>query len=57
MISKAILWANKIAKAKPLGDKLDERTKEEFKAQLSHMSKGEILEKLLATYLYDLEGH
>ncbi len=57
MISKAILWANKIAKAKPLGEKLDERTKEEFKAQLSHMSKGEILEKLLATYLYDLEGH
>jgi len=51
LVNKAMLWANKIAKSKPVGNKLDEKTKNEFKGQLLHLSKDELLEKLLATYL------
>lgn len=51
LVNKAMLWANKIAKSKPVGEKLDEATKKEFKDQLLHLSKDELLEKLLATYL------
>lgn len=51
LVNKAILWGGKIAKAKPMGDKLDDLSKQSFKDQLSHLSKEEILEKLLATYL------
>lgn len=51
LVNKAILWGRKISKEKPVGDKLDEKSKQEFKAQLSHLSSDELLEKLLATYL------
>lgn len=56
LVNKAILWAGKIAKEKPLGDKLDAVIKQEFKDQLIHLSKDEILEKLMATYLRELQG-
>jgi len=57
LVNKAILWANKVAKAKPIeAGKLDEQVKLEFKSQLSHMSKDEILERLLATYLREKQG-
>jgi ATP-dependent RNA helicase DeaD len=50
-VNKAILWGRKIAKEKPLGDLLDEKDKQTFKNELNHLSKEELLEKLLATYL------
>lgn len=56
LVNKAILWARKIAKEKPVGNKLDEMTKKEFKEELNHMSKDEILEKLLATYLREQQS-
>jgi ATP-dependent RNA helicase DeaD len=55
LVNKAILWGGKIAKEKPLGDKLDEASKQEFKDQLIHLSKDEILEKLMATYLREIQ--
>jgi len=51
LANKAILWARKIAKEKPLGDRLEEKDKKAFKKELLHLSKEELLEKLLATYL------
>jgi len=56
LVNKAILWSRKIAKQKPVGNKLDEASKAEFKNQLIHMSKDEILEKLLANYLREHQG-
>lgn len=50
-VNKAILWGRKIAKEKPLGDLLGESDKQAFKEELNHLSKEELLEKLLATYL------
>lgn len=50
-VNKAILWGRKIAKEKPLGDLLDNKDKQAFKEELNHLSKEELLEKLLATYL------
>lgn len=51
LVNKAILWGRKIAKEKPLGDLLDDTNKQAFKEELIHLSKEELLEKLLATYL------
>ncbi len=56
LVNRAILWGNKIAKEKPLGDTLDDESKANFKEQLTHLSKDEILEKLLATYLREQQG-
>ena len=57
LVNKAILWAGKIALEKPIPlEKLDHATKQEFKDQLIRMSKDEILEKLLATYLREQQG-
>ena len=42
-----------IAKEKPLGEQLDTISKQAFKEELNHLSKDEILEKLLANYLRD----
>ncbi|UXP31764.1 DEAD/DEAH box helicase [Reichenbachiella agarivorans] len=57
LVNKAILWGRKIAKEKPVSpDKLDDETKKEFKDQLIHLSKDELLEKLLATYLREQQG-
>ncbi|MCH2021188.1 MAG: DEAD/DEAH box helicase [Saprospiraceae bacterium] len=55
LINKAILWGRKIAKEKPLGDQLDNINKMAFKEELNHLSKDEILEKLLANYLRNLK--
>lgn len=51
MLNRAILWGRKIAKEKPLGDRLEEADKELFKNELKHLSKDELLEKMLGTYL------
>lgn len=51
MLNKAILWARKIAKEKPLHGLVDENSKALFKKQLQQLSKDELLEKLLADYL------
>lgn len=56
LANKAILWARKIAKEKPVGNKLESSYKEEFKKPLQHLSKEELLEKLLATYLREQQG-
>lgn len=56
LVGKAMVWAGKIAKSKPVGDKLDAATRQEFKDQLKHLSKDELLEKLLATYLREQQG-
>jgi ATP-dependent RNA helicase DeaD len=58
LVNKAILWAKKIAIEKPISpEKLDHATKQEFKNALNHMTKDEILEKLLATYLREQQGN
>ncbi len=51
LVNKAIIWARKVSKEKPVGDKLDEATKQDFKKHLTKMSKDELLEKFLANYL------
>ena len=56
LVNKAILWAQKIAKEKPVGDNLDEVSKQQFKSSLEHLSKDELFEKLLASYLRDNQG-
>lgn len=54
LVNKAILWGRKVAKAKPT--KIDISSKEAFKNELTHLSKDELLEKLLATYLREQQG-
>lgn len=51
LVNKAILWGRKVAREKPLGDLLEEANKVAFKEELNHLSKEELLEKLLATFL------
>ena len=53
-VNKAILWGRKIAKEKPMGVHLDEASKNAFKRTLSHLSKDELLEKMLTVYLKEL---
>ncbi len=55
LVNRAILWGRKVAKEKPLGDKLDEESKQDFKNQLMHLSKEELLEKLLANHLREIQ--
>ena len=47
----ALLWARNVAKQKPLGEDLDQESKDLFKSELKHLSKDEILEKLLTKVL------
>ncbi|MBX2841889.1 MAG: DEAD/DEAH box helicase, partial [Flammeovirgaceae bacterium] len=56
LVNKAILWGRKIAKSKPLGAKIDDSSKEDFKNELKHLSKEELIEKMLATYLREQQG-
>lgn len=56
LVNKAILWAKKIAKEKPLATKLENAIRDEFKKELNHLSKEELLEKLLANYLREEQG-
>lgn len=56
LVNKAILWGRKIAKEKPIGDKLNEKNKKDFKKELNHLSKDELLDKLLATYLREQQS-
>lgn len=52
LINKAILWGRKISKTKPITEeKLDGSSRQDFKNTLQHLSKDELLEKMLATYL------
>ncbi len=54
LVNRAVLWARKVAKEKPIpADLLDSQSREEFKTELKHLSSDELLEKLLATYLRD----
>lgn len=53
LINKALLWGRKVAKEKPLGDTWTQATRDDFKKELAHLSKDELLEKLLASYLRD----
>lgn len=54
ILNKAILWARKIARNKPVAqDVLNDENRNAFKDELSHLSKEELLEKLLATVLRD----
>lgn len=53
-VNKAILWGQKIAKEKPIGNAVDELSKNAFKKTLSHLSKDELLEKMLALYLREI---
>ena len=52
LVNKAILWARKIAKEKPISsENLNKKEVHQFKSELEHLSKNELLEKMLATYL------
>ncbi len=52
LVNKAILWGRKISKTKPISEeKLDMSSRQDFKNTLLHLSKEELLEKMLATYL------
>lgn len=52
LVNKAILWGRKISKTKPVSaEKLDMASRQDFKNTLQHLSKEELLEKMLATYL------
>lgn len=52
LINKAILWGRKIAKTKPISkDNLDGASRQDFFNTVNHLSKEELLEKMLATYL------
>lgn len=52
LVNKAILWGRKISKTKPISsEKLDQASRQDFKNTLQHLSKDELLEKMLATYL------
>jgi len=53
LINKAMLYARRIAKEKPLGDTWDDSVRENFKKEVSHLSKDELLEKLLASFMKD----
>ena len=53
-VNKAILWGRKIAKEKPMGQHLDEASKNAFKRTLNHLSKEELLEKMLTVFLKEL---
>ena len=55
LLNNAILWGRKIAAAKPVHDKLTDEEKQAFKNELNHMSKDEILEKLLANHLREIQ--
>lgn len=56
LVNKAFIWARKVAKEKPVGSKLDEKTKNDFKSELNHLSKDELLEKILAAYLREQQN-
>ncbi len=57
LVNKAILWGRKIAKSKPVTtDNLDIQSREDFKKELEHLSKDELLEKMLATYLREQQS-
>ncbi len=57
LLNKAILWARKIAKEKPVSfENLDQESRNEFKLQVDHLSKDELIEKMLAVYLRESQG-
>jgi ATP-dependent RNA helicase DeaD len=51
LMNKALLEARKIAREKPLGDLIDDESRAAYKRELAHLSKDELLEKMLAAYL------
>ena len=57
LINRAILWARKVAKEKPVPPELvPQRHRDEFRAEIQHLSTEELSEKLMAVYLRDSQG-
>ena len=56
LINKAILWARKISKQKSVVSKLEFEQIEAFKKELNHLSKEELLEKILADKLREYQA-
>ncbi len=57
LINRAVLWARKVAKEKPIPDELlAQKHKDEFRAEIEHLSKEELAEKLMAVYLRENQG-
>jgi ATP-dependent RNA helicase DeaD len=57
LVKKAILWARKVSKEKPVSpEKITEEEWAAFRQELTHLSKDELLSKLLATYLREQQG-
>jgi len=55
LVNKSILWARKIAKQKSVLSKLDQQQIEAFKKELKHLSKDELMEKILADKLREIQ--
>ena len=56
LINKAILWAKKVAKEKLVSTHLSEHELFAFKNALNHLSKEELLEKLIANKIRELQN-
>lgn len=57
LINRAILWARKVAKEKPVPPELVPQIhRDEFRAEIEHLSTEELSEKLMAVYLRDSQG-
>lgn len=56
LVNNAILWARKLAKEKPVSDVLEDNQRLLFKDELKHLSKDELIEKMMANYLREHQG-
>lgn len=56
LINKAIVWAGKVAQEKPVHDAVSENDKRAFNERLDHLSREELMEKLLAAYLREQQS-
>lgn len=56
LVNNAILWARKLAKEKPASDVLEDNQRLLFTDELKHLSKDELIEKMMANYLREHQG-
>ncbi|MFK7758064.1 MAG: DEAD/DEAH box helicase [Flavobacteriales bacterium] len=57
LINRAVLWARKVAKEKPIpGELLPQKQRDEFRSEIEHLSTEELAEKLMAVYLRENQG-
>tara|TARA_B100000768_G_scaffold179371_1_gene196897 strand:- start:7100 stop:8404 length:1305 start_codon:yes stop_codon:yes gene_type:complete len=57
LINRAVLWARKVAKEKPVpAELMPQIHRDEFRAEIEHLSTEELSEKLMAVYLRDSQG-